>query len=564
MLGIAKTGPLAFPSPMQAERIYMQNERYDFIIVGAGSAGCVLADRLTEDGRAEVLLLEAGGPDNHPYVKVPLGLGKMHDRKMFDWGYDFEPEPNLGGREVEAMRGKVLGGSSTINVMAYVRGNRGDFDRWDRNGAKGWSYADVLPYFQRSEAFNGGADTWRGGEGPLGVIRAYPKDPLWDDWENAGKSAGHNISPDFNGKEQLGFSRSQYTIRNGRRSSAASAFLHHAMKRPNLTVKTSALARRVLMDGTRAVGVEYENGGEVLTAEADREVILSGGVFNSPQLLMLSGIGPADHLREFGIDPLVNLPVGKNLQDHLAAWILWSRPQNTSPFRDLLRADRISAAFARAYLFGTGPATVPPGGMAAFATYNEHLTAPEMQFLFRGAPGHPHMWFPGIKAKYDDAFGIRPVLLHPESRGEVLLRSTNPHDRVRLVPGFFSAPNDIATIREGYKVAHDAGMQPALDKYRGNRIDPAPEVQTDADIEAWFREKSITAHHPCGTCPMGTGAEAVLDPDLKVKGTEGLRVIDASSMPDLTSGNINAPVYMIAEKGADQIRGELLPPMPDA
>lgn len=542
----------------------MQKNGYDYIIVGAGSAGCVLANRLTEDATSKVLLLEAGGPDNHPYIKVPLGIGKMHSRKMFDWGYDFEPEPNLGGREIEAMRGKVLGGSSSINVMAYVRGNRGDYARWERNGAKGWSYADVLPYFKRSETFNGGGDTWRGQDGPLGVVRAFPKDSLWNDWEDAAKSAGHEILSDHNGQEQLGFSRSQYTIRNGRRSSASSAFLHPAMKRPNLTVKTSALAHRILMDGTRAVGIEYEYDGEVLTAYVEREVILSGGVFNSPQLLMLSGIGPADHLKDFDINPLVDLPVGQNLQDHLAAWILWSRPENTSPFRDLLRADRMSAAFAQAYLFGSGPATVPPSGMAAFATYNEHLTAPEMQFLFRSAPGHPDMWFPGIKAKYDDAFGIRPVLLHPESRGEVLLRSSNPRDRVRLIPGFLSAQNDIVSLREGYKVAHEIGMQPALDKYRGNRINPAPDVRSDADIEAWIRKKSITAHHPCGTCPMGTGPDAVLDPDLKVIGTEGLRVIDASAMPDLTSGNINAPVYMIAEKGADHIRGGLLAPMPDA
>ncbi|MCC1494557.1 GMC family oxidoreductase [Cognatishimia sp. F0-27] len=542
----------------------MRKNRFDYIIVGAGSAGCVLANRLTEDGTTTVLLLEAGGPDNHPYIKVPLGMGKMHSRKMFDWGYRYEAAPDLGGREIEAMRGKVLGGSSSINVMAYVRGNRGDYARWERNGATGWGYADVLPYFKRSERFDGGADTWRGGEGPLGIVRIFPKDPLWEDWEAAAISAGHKILSDHNGEEQLGFSRAQYTIRNGRRSSAASAFLHPAMKRPNLTVKTSAQAHRILMDGTRAVGIRYECGDEILSAHADREVILSGGVFNSPQLLMLSGIGPADHLKEFGISPLVDLPVGQNLQDHLAVWILWSRPQNTSPFRDLLRADRMSAAFALAYLFGAGPATVPPSGMAAFGNYNEHLSAPEIQFLFRAAPKHPEMWFPGIKRKYDDAFGIRPVLLHPESRGKVLLRSTNPRDRVRLIPGFFSAPGDMATLLKGYKVAHEIGMQPALDKYRGTRIDPLPDVKSDRDIEAWIRKKAITAHHPCGTCPMGTGPNTVLDPDLKVKGTEGLRVVDASAMPDLTSGNINAPVYMIAEKGADHIRGALLPPMPEA
>ncbi len=537
----------------------MQARGYDYIIVGAGSAGCVLAGRLTDDGTKNVLLLEAGGRDNHPYIKVPLGLGKLHDNKMFDWGYDYEPEPNLGGREIEAMRGKVLGGSSTINVMAYVRGNRGDFDRWERKGAKGWAYADVLPYFKRNETFAQGEDTWRGGSGPMGVIVGHAPDPLWDDWLDAAKDAGYAVNDDFNGKEQLGFSRSQYTIKNGHRCSAAAGFLHPAMGRANLTVETHAYATRVLLNGTRATGVEYEQGGEIKTAHAGTEVILSGGAFNSPHLLMLSGIGPSEHLKEHGIKAVVDLPVGKNLQDHLAMWIMWARPQNTSPFRDLLRADRISAAFMQAYLLGTGPATIPPSGLAAFTRYNEELTAPEIQFLFRSAPGHPQMWFPGLRPAYDDAFGIRPVLLHPESRGEVLLRSANPRDHVRLVPRFFSAQSDIATLREGYRLGLDAVHQGPLDKYRGRRIDPKPETDSNADIEAWIRSKAITAHHPCATCPMGSGPESVLDPELRVRGIEGLRVIDASAMPDLTSGNINAPVLMIAEKGADHVLGKKLP-----
>lgn len=539
----------------------MASRGYDYIIVGAGSAGCVLAGRLTEGGANSVLLLEAGGRDNHPYIKVPLGLGKLHDHKMFDWGYDYEPEPQMSGRKVEAMRGKVIGGSSSINVMAYVRGNRGDYDRWDRKGATGWTYKDVLPYFRRMETFEGGADTWRGGEGPLGVIVGHAPDPLWDDWLDAAKDAGYAVNDDFNGKEQLGFSRSQYTIKNGRRCSAAVAFLHPARNRANLTVETDAFATRVLMEGTRATGIEYEQGGEVKTAHADKEVILSGGAFNTPQLLMLSGIGPAAHLKSHGIKATVDLPVGQNLQDHLAMWIMWSRPENTSPFRDLLRADRISAAFVRAYLTGTGPATIPPSGLAAFTRYNQELTAPEIQFLFRSAPGHPHMWFPGITPAYDDMFGIRPVLLHPESRGEVLLRSANPRDPVRLVPNFFSAQSDVAVLREGYKLGLDAVHQGPLDKYRGKRLDPAPETTSDKDIEAWIKAKAITAHHPCATCPMGAEGDkaAVLDPQLRVKGTQGLRVIDASAMPDLISGNINAAVLVIAEKGADIVRGQKLP-----
>ena len=251
-----------------------------------------------------------------------------------------------------------------------------------------------------------------------------------------------------------------------------------------------------------------------------REVILSGGAFNSPHLLMLSGIGPAAHLEEHGITPVVDLPVGQNLQDHLAAWIMWSRPQNTSPFRDLLRADRISTAFVQAYLTGTGPATIPPSGIAGFTRYSQELTAPEIQFLFRSAPAHPHMWFPGWKPPYEDRFGIRPVLLHPESRGELKLRSANPRDPIRLVPGFFSAQSDIATLREGFKLGLEAVYQSPLDKYRGERVDPDPGVKSDADIEAWIRKKAITAHHPCATCPMGTGKGAVVDPELRVLGID--------------------------------------------
>jgi choline dehydrogenase-like flavoprotein len=540
----------------------MAAKGYDYIIVGAGSAGCVLAGRLSEGGQRSVLLLEAGGRDSHPYIKVPLGLGKLHDNKMYDWGYDYEPEPNMGGRQIEAMRGKVIGGSSSINVMAYVRGNRGDYDRWDRKGAKGWSYTDVLPYFKRMETFEGGEDTWRGGSGPLGVIVGRAPDPIWDDWLEDAKAAGYQVNDDFNGKEQLGFSRSQYTIRNGRRCSAAVAFLHPARTRANLTVETNAYATQVQMDGTRAVGVVYQQGGETKYAHADGEVILAGGAFNSPQLLMLSGIGPAEHLKTHGIRTRVDLPVGQNLQDHLAVWIMWSRPDNVSPFRDLLRADKISAAFVQAYLTGKGPATIPPSGLAAFTRYSNELSAPEIQFLFRSAPAHPHMWFPGIRAPYEDRFGIRPVLLHPESRGEVLLRSADPRDPVRLVPRFLSAQSDVATLREGYREGLELVQQASkLSKYRGVRVDPPPATEGNADVEAWIKSKAITAHHPCATCPMGAEDDkaAVLDPELRVKGTQGLRVIDASSMPDLTSGNINAAVLVIAEKGADIVRGLRLP-----
>ena len=292
---------------------------YDYVIVGAGSAGCVLAYRLTADPSVRVLLLEAGGRDTHPLIHVPIGLGKIWEHRMFDWGYDTEPEPRLDNRRIETMRGKVLGGSSSINVMAYVRGHRGDYDRWARNGCRGWSYADVLPYFKRCESWGKGEDAWRGGSGPLNVIDSRNRDPLFDAWLAAAQAADWPYTEDYNGKEQEGFGVGQWTIRDGRRCSAAVAFLRPAMRRPNLTVETGALATRVMLEGPRAAGVEYARSGRVHQARAAREVLLAGGVFNTPQLLMLSGIGEADHLREVGIETKLDLPgVGRNLQDHLS------------------------------------------------------------------------------------------------------------------------------------------------------------------------------------------------------------------------------------------------------
>jgi choline dehydrogenase-like flavoprotein len=446
--------------------------------------------------------------------------------------------------------------------MSWVRGNRGDYDRWAARGLAGWSYAEVLPYFRRAETWEEGASTYRGGDGPLHIRRARTNDSLFDAFIEASRALGHRFNADHNGAAQEGIARAQNNILGGRRHSLADAYLRPAMARGNVTLETGAQATRIIMEGTRATGIEYVKGGRTEVAHAARQVMLSGGVFNSPQLLMLSGIGPADALKAQGIAPLVDLPgVGRNLQDHIAVIVNGTRPV-PGPFVGVLRADRMTLSIIRAVLFGSGPATVLPGGMHGYIKTEPGLSVPDIQLMFRGVSTAPHLWFPGIRKPQADSCGVRPVLLHPQSRGWLTLASSDPFDKVRIQQNFFAEPGDMETLRKGFHVCREILAHPAMDAYRGRELAPGAEVTGAAEIDAWMRATAITAHHPCATCAMGVGGDAVLDGEFRVRGAENLRVVDASAMPDLVSGNINACVVMMAEKASDQIRGRA--PLPAA
>lgn len=529
---------------------------WDYIIVGAGSAGCVLADRLSGDGTNRVLVLEFGGSDKSIYIQMPSALAIPMNTSRWNWQYETEPEPHLNGRKLHTPRGKGLGGSSSINGLVYIRGNPLDFERWEEEGARGWNYASVLPYFKRAERRAEGGNEYRGGDGPLDTCYGSLKNPLNQAWLDAAKEAGYALTDDVNGFRQEGFGRMDMTVRKGKRCSAAKAYLRPAMKRPNVKVVTGALANRIVFEGKRAVGVAYEQGGQQHEVRANREVILAGGPINSPQLLMLSGVGPAAELSALGIPVVADRPgVGANLQDHLEFYfqIACTKPVTLFSHANWLGKAKVGARwlFLRSGLGATNHFET-----CGFIRSKAGVRYPDIQYHFFPMA----VSYDGSSLASEHGFQAHVGPMRSKSRGSVTLRSPDARDKPVIRFNYLSHPDDWTEMRACVRLTREIFAQPAFEPWRGREIQPGEDVTSNEAIDAFIANKVESAYHPSCTCKMGAADDpmAVVDSELRVIGVEGLRVVDSSVMPSVTTGNLNAPTIMIGEKGADHILGKPL------
>ena len=532
---------------------------YDYIIVGGGSAGCVLANRLSESH--SVLLLEAGPSDRSMKVRMPAATGIAIQDESRNWHYQTEPQPRLNGRQLIWPRGRMLGGCSSHNLMVVVRGHARDYDLWRQSGCEGWSYSDILPYFKRAESRAAGADTYHGGDGPMQLDRSRNSNQLQEVFIEAGQQAGFPYTGDFNGYQQEGVGWFDLNIHRGNRWDTGRAYLWPILSRDNLTLELNAFSTRLLFDGTRAVGVEYEHDGQLEKRYAGREVVVSAGTINSPQLLQLSGLGAAEDLSKLDIPVVADLPgVGKNLQDHLDVAVQHECAKPVSLYSHV-PLHKMAVVGIEWMLFGTGPGATGHSEAGAYIRTDESLETPDIQNHFM-----PMAITRGNTWPDRHSYQINVCQLRQESRGYLALRSRDPRQHPLIEPNYLQTDNDVRVMRAGVKITREILAQPAFDEFRGAEMIPGADQTSDEAIDAFVREHSETCYHPCGSCKMGADSDhqAVVDPSLQVRGIEGLRVVDASIMPNIVSGNLNGPTIMIAEKAADMILGREALPSADA